>query len=796
MSQQAAGVPGVLPLQGIRVLEVSTVLGAYCGRLLADAGADVVKLELPGGDALRRQPPFAGDTSLAFAYYHANKRSVIADYQDEASLPQLRALAAQCDVIIASPTATHPIAGFDPASRTFSWAPDGAVACFVTPFGLTGPHRHWRATHLTSYALSGLMFEQGPVAGPPVVIPGQICYDHAGTHAAVCVLAALRERPREGGQAIDLSAHEVLTQSFYSLYIYTSADEIARPNPPGQGSSVGIWKCRDGLVQVVLSTDKHWFGLVELLGRPAALTDPTWGNPQVRGPFEDKIVEVVTPLIAAMSRQEFVSAGQRLGVPCAFVNTVGDFVKDEQPRSRGFFVPQALPGMAEFDSPGRPFASTVPLLEPHRRPAPVSDHTAAAAVIAEWSAPSQQGPQQGTQQGPPPGAPLSDLRVLCLGTAVAGALSGTALAELGANVVKVEAPGRPDNMRRLSQPRHMVATEPSGAKTSPMFGSNNRTIRSLALDMKEPGAVDLFLRLVAVSDVIIENYSPSVMPKWGLTYERIAAANPGVIMLSLTGFGHTGPRAAYLAYGSTVSSFVGVTQAWGYPSPTFFDYISQAHGVFAVLAALAARDRSGAGTHVDLAEVEVGAAVVGPLMLDYTVNGRDSEPLGNNVPGALYSAVLPCHGEDAWLAIELEDEQDARRLHALLGAADRTPGQSGLDPGVESKLRNWAASRTAYQAMRGLQRAGLAAGAVQSNEDVTRDPQHRARGFLIEMHHPDMGTIEYAAPPHRLSKTPARAGRHTPRLGEHNLEVLTGWAGLSPDEAAAWSWPKPASAGS
>jgi crotonobetainyl-CoA:carnitine CoA-transferase CaiB-like acyl-CoA transferase len=445
-----------------------------------------------------------------------------------------------------------------------------------------------------------------------------------------------------------------------------------------------------------------------------------------------------------------------------------------------------VPGVAKFDSPGRAFASTVPLLEPYRRVTPSTDHAAAAALIAEWSA--------AAEPGPPPGAPLSELRVLCLGTAVAGALSGTALAELGADVVKIEAPGRPDNMRRLSQPRHMVATEPSGAKTSPMFGSNNRTIRSVALDMKEPGAVDLFLRLVAACDVIIENYSPSVMPKWGLTYERIARANPRVIMLSLTGFGHTGPRASYLAYGSTVSSFVGVTQAWGYPSSTFFDYISQAHGVFAVLAALAARDRSGNGTHIDLAEVEVGAAVVGPLMLDYIVNGRDSEPLGNNVPGALYSAVLPCHGDDAWLAVELEDAEDARRLYALLGAGDRTPCQSGLHPEVEDSLRGWASSRTAYQAMRGLQRAGLAAGAVQSNEDVTRDPQHRARGFLIDMHHPDMGTIEYAAPPHRLSKTPARAGRHTPRLGEHNFEVLRGWAGLSAEQASAWSWPRPESA--
>jgi benzylsuccinate CoA-transferase BbsF subunit len=387
---------------------------------------------------------------------------------------------------------------------------------------------------------------------------------------------------------------------------------------------------------------------------------------------------------------------------------------------------------------------------------------------------------------------LSGIRAISFGTAIAGALSGTALAELGADVVKIESPARPDNLRRLWAPGEPVVHEPSGADTSPMFANFNRTTRSVALDMKDPSSVTLFLRLAGAADVIIENYAPGVMQRWGLGYEQIAAANPRIVMLSLTGFGHSGPRSHYLAYGATVCSFVGLTDAWQYPSGVHFDYLSQAHGVFGVLAALAARDRTGRGTHVDLAEVETAAAVMGPMMLDYVVNGRRSVVPGNRVPGALLSEVVRCRGDDGWLAVEAEDADDWRALALVVGRDDLASAafEEAVDE-LAAALAAWAAERTAQQAMRMLQRAGLAAGAVQDGEDVVRDPQHRERHFLLEMDHPDLGVAEYAAPPHRLTKTPPTVRRPTPRLGAHTVEVLGEWLGMTPDEAAPYVWPRP-----
>jgi benzylsuccinate CoA-transferase BbsF subunit len=295
--------------------------------------------------------------------------------------------------------------------------------------------------------------------------------------------------------------------------------------------------------------------------------------------------------------------------------------------------------------------------------------------------------------------------------------------------------------------------------------------------------------------VVIENYGPDVLERWGVGYEKIAAVNPRIVMLSQTGFGHGGgPRSHYLAYGATIFSFMGLTQIWGRSHGSHFDYPAAAHGLFAILAALAARDRTGLGTHIDQAQTEVAGAIMGPLLLDYTVNGH--EP-GEDPPPGL---VVRCLGEDGWLAVEPVDDEDWLRLAALADAPAPDPGAP--DPGapdhaaVIGAVRNWAAALTPQQAMRMLQRAGLAAGAVQNSEDVTRDPEHRERHFLQEMDHPDLGVAEYAGPPYRLSKTPATIRRRTPRLGEHATEILAEWLGLPPAESQAYAWPpRPAEAG-
>ena len=764
-----------LPLERIRVLDLSGQVGSYGGRLLADVGADVVKVELPAGDELRRQGPFIGrhsdpERSLSFAYYHANKRGIVLDYHGAEALGLLAELGANADVVLLTP----PVAGFDPDSGELSWAAPDAVVCSITPFGLTGPYRSWRATHLTSCALGGAMYQYGPPEGPPLVTPGRQLYDHAGTHAAIAVLAALRARPAAGGQFIDLSAHEVLGSSLVDLHRYTNFQDIMRRRDtyPGVG---GMWPCRDGLIEFTASTEKHWAGLVRLLGSPPELSDPSLADLAVRQERAGEIMAVVGPAIAAMSREDFVARGQQLSIPCALVNTVGQFTRDPQPRSRGFYVRQPLAGLGEFEVPGKPFLSGQPLLAQYRRPAPRLGEHDPAAIAREW---------RSARRPPPPARPLSDIKVISFGMVIAGAACATALAELGADVVKIESPAVPDQVRRLRMGDPAIR-EPSGAETSAAFANFNRSVRSLALDMKQPESVDLVLRLANVADVVIENYGPDVLERWGIGYEKIAAINPRIVMLSQTGFGHGGgPRSHYRAYAATIFSFAGLTQIWGRSHSTHFDYPAAAHGLFAILAALAARDRTGRGTHIDQAQTEVAGAIMGPLLLDYLVNRHEPGP--DPPPGM----VVRCRGDDAWLAVEPVDVGDWQRLARVAGAAD--PSDQAV---VTDAVRTWASTLTPQQAMRLLQRAGLAAGAVQNGEDVVRDPQHRERHFLHEMHHPDLGVAEYANPPYRLSKTPATIRRRTPRLGGHTGEVLAEWLSMPPEESLAYAWPPPSRSG-
>ena len=354
----------------------------------------MVKVELPAGDELRRQGPFAGRTpgperSLAFAYYHANKRGIVLDYRSPEALGMLAELGASADVVLLTP----PVTGFDPDSRELSWAARDAVVCAITPFGLTGPYRSWGATHLTSCALGGGMYQYGRPEGPPLVLPGRQLYDHAGTHAAIAVLAALRARPAVGGQFIDLSAHEAMGSSLYELHRYTNFQDIMRR----RGSSAvvgGMWPCRDGLIEFTASTEKQWAGFVRLLGSPPELSDPALADPAVRQQRAEEIMAVVGQAILAMSREEFVGRGQELSVPCSLVNTVGQFAQDPQLRSRGFFVRQPLAGLGEFDVPGQPFLSEQPLLAQYRRPAPRLGEHDPAAIAREWRSAERAQPQR------------------------------------------------------------------------------------------------------------------------------------------------------------------------------------------------------------------------------------------------------------------------------------------------------------------------------------------------------------------------------------------------------------------
>jgi len=376
---------------------------------------------------------------------------------------------------------------------------------------------------------------------------------------------------------------------------------------------------------------------------------------------------------------------------------------------------------------------------------------------------------------------LSGVRILSFGTFVAGNICPLLLAELGADVVRVETKDRPEALRSYFFPDQAPVPEPSGIYTTGLFGGLARSTRSASIDMRTSGGRATLRELVRECDVLIENLGPGTMDAWGCSYAELHQLNPALVMLSMSGYGRSGPLAKYRAYASNINNHLGLTDAWA-PDGTHFDFVAGIHGAHAVAAGLAAVNRGASGVAIDLAQTEAGATVMAPLYLDFLANGREWEAGPNEVPGSLLSTVVQCRGADAWVAIELEDVSDCQVICRFLEGDDlfneTMPVSASALANLQSSIAEWAKGLTPMQVTLKLQLLGLAAGPVQNTEDLWRDAQLRSRQSFIVVSHPDIGRVEYPDALDRLDRTPGRVASRAPRLGEHTSEVLQQWLGL------------------
>jgi len=382
--------------------------------------------------------------------------------------------------------------------------------------------------------------------------------------------------------------------------------------------------------------------------------------------------------------------------------------------------------------------------------------------------------------------PLADVRVLTFGAFVAGNTAALILAELGMDVVKIESRLRPEALRNTYFLDHPDVREPSGAPTTALYGGLARSVRSAAVELAAPGGPDVVRRLAATADVVVENFRPHVLDRFGCGFEDLRSINPRLSMLSISGYGRTGRRSTYAAYASNICNHVGLTSAWGHTHGYHFDYVAGYHGALGVLAALRQAATTGVGVHLDLAQVETGASVMMPILVDHLATDTAYERRDNVVPGSIFSAVVACVDADRWLAVEAVDRADWERLCAVIELRPQAVDTSDAElDAARTALTAWAATRTPYQAAHVLQRAGVPAAPVQDAADLARDPQLRARGFIVEIDHPDLGRIEYPGAIERTVRPSGGVKGAVPRLGEHTREVLAEWAGIGEQEADA-----------
>ncbi len=312
----------------------------------------------------------------------------------------------------------------------------------------------------------------------------------------------------------------------------------------------------------------------------------------------------------------------------------------------------------------------------------------------------------------------------------------------------------------------------------------------MTLNLQSARGRELLLELIAASDVVVENFSLGVFERWGLSYERLREVRPDIILISLKGLGNTGPHAHHVTWGPNLLCLFGMTYLWNHPAsglPTAEartqhpDFMSGVAGAAAVMAALLHRQRTGQGQYIDGAQIEVGASLLGPYYLDYIVNQRVPQPVGNYRPGAAPRGAYPCAGEDRWCVIAVESQDDWERFRAAIGdpawsreARFATPlARERHRAELDRLVGEWTRNYTGQEVMARLQAAGVAAAPVQDVEDqLERDPQYRARGLYVQLDEPEMGPVLTEYPPVRLSETPPEVRAPAPLMGEHTAAVL------------------------
>ncbi len=737
------------PLHDVRVVEIShRIAGAYCGKLLTDAGADVVKVEPPDGDPLRRFSATQGlldegaDSPL-FSYLNAGKRSVTSISDD---------LLKGADIVVV--TADAPTArryGVDPPGLLA--AAPGCIVVSISDFGWTGPWSQRPATEFILQAASGLTGFRGDPAGPPISIGGDLGEYMGGVWAAYGALA-LRRRVRDGGPGghLDMSMLEAITLMQSGEWLHSA---LLRVPPVRRSVEVpSIEPAKDGYVGISMVTGQQWLDFAAMVDCPELTEIPQLQFQIGRWDYRDWIRERIDPWMRERTVAEIVELGQLFRLPLAPLGNGATIPSMDHLRERGVYVDNP----AGFRQP-RP-----PWLMSHARPAPV--RTAPAAGDADGE--SLWAPRTFDALDPTGRMPLANVRVVDFTAFWAGPAATHSLAAFGADVIKIESIQRPDGIRYSGGMRKDVD---DWWEYGWVFHAMNTNKRSVTLDLQSDEGLRLVRHLIGQADVVVENFSPRVMEQFGLGAQALLDLNPRLVVVRMPAFGLSGPWRDRVGFAPTMEQIAGLAWVTGLPDgPPIAprgacDPLAGAHAAFATLAALEFTDRTGQGQLVEVPMVEAVLNVTAVQTIEYEVFGRVMERCGNQGRGSVVQDVYRCAGEDDWIAVA------ARSVSERAALADVTGGAS---------IETWLATRDADDAAEELARAGVSAAVVVSPSVITDNPQLRHRGFFERLDHSSTGENLYPCPPFaRLPGSPRWLRRPPPTLGEHNADVLTALCGLT-----------------
>ncbi|MGI8549173.1 MAG: CaiB/BaiF CoA transferase family protein [Dehalococcoidia bacterium] len=794
-------------LQGVTVLDIAEGLaGPFAARLLADLGADVIKIEPPGGDASRRLGPFPSSSlndsecSGLFLYANMSKRGIVLDLGDEHDRDSFRGLVKAADILIESFPPGHldqlglgypELHGLNP----------GLIAVSVTPFGQTGPYRLWQSEEIVEWAMGGYMYFGGDPAKAPLMIPGYQAQFHAAQEAAVATLAALHYRERGGsGQQIDLS----IVEAVLSAHSWTSA-AWSHGGQVLQRSGSDLMRCKDGWVHFMRRRfEPDLFLLIE---HPELQDEPRFADPLLWMDPSSEIWQLVAAWCRDQEAQAIYHAAQALRIPVTPVNTMHDLLNSPQLQERSWLLEVEHPRAGRLTYPGFPYKLSATPARVYRA-APllgqdIDQVLRETGVVGSPSVSTEGRRHSEADTAPAPTGEeevtplaLAGVKVLEITANWAGPLAGRHLADLGAEVIKIEHAQRP-----ATRGAWFAGNDPAKYfyNRAGYFNKLNRNKYDVCLDLSHPDGKALFLRLVERADIVIENNSARVMPNLGLGYDVLSAVNSRLIMISMSGFGATGPERDYVAYGANVEASSGLASTTGYgdgrpyrAGSFYADPITGTYGAVAALTALRAREQDGQGQFIDMALNECGVTFFGMALLEYQMTGVMPPQRGNRHPIFAPQGCYQTIGNDAWLVISIRDDGEWRALCRVIGRSDWA-GEAELD-GLEGRRRrhdeldrglsDWTRGYDHREAARLLQSAGIAAAPVLANWELLSDPHFYARHFYIPIEQAETGVFPYPGMPWKLSRTPGRVRMAAPLFAEHNDYVFQQILGLTPAQVA------------
>jgi crotonobetainyl-CoA:carnitine CoA-transferase CaiB-like acyl-CoA transferase len=785
-----------LPLSELRIVEIGSgdTLG-YCGKLFSDFGAEVIRIEPPGGDPMRQHAPLVdtGDSrreSGYFAWLNTNKHSVTADLDRADDVARVRALLAEADLLLDARPPSH-IANSLLSHESLRREQPGLALTGISWFGEHGLYSHYEATDSVCRSLAGSVKLVGPLEGPPVLPrDGQVAV-MAGLTAFIPSLAGLFDRAT-GARRFAVSAHEAMLH--ISEFDTGLALEVGFTRPRlainrfGRGYPVGTFPTQEGWLGITVVTPAQWAAFCTMIGLPELETEPEFSDSLLRTTNSARLLGIFQPVLMQHSAQHWFERGIELRLPLAVVPDMATLLQQPYYRERGAFAPVQI-GTASFDAPVLPQYLTRSRPLPNGRAPFAGEHDGVALPARRRIA---------TRAATPDDAlPLKGLRIVDLTMGWAGPSATRQMGDLGAEIIKVESCQYPDWFRG-TDPRGAYHPERTYEKIY-WFQQMNRNKRGITLDLTNPRGMALLKQLLADADAVIDNYAADVLPRMGLSPESMLKINPRLIVVTMPAFGMTGPWSGVRAYGSTLEQACGLPSVTGREgdAPTMLhaalgDPFGGVSAAAALLLGFMQQKNTGEGQHIDLSAVEALLPLVAPSVIEQSVTGKSGPRIGNRHPRFVPNGCFPCLGEDQWITIAVRSDAEWQALcevihrpdlaaDAALATAD---GRRAEEDRIEVAIRHWTQTVRPDLAMVTLQAHGVPAGTARLPMDLAGDPH------LLKVGHWQPVTSALMGP-HLLPSVAYREGdatlpyaitRLAPTLGQHNDEVLRELLGLDSAE--------------